>query len=281
MAAFVKDVMDSTAEIDPKKQQKAQEAYQRMAENIQKQFGGQQTAGTPTLGLGSNVGAEQATAQSQADEFKRREAAAGNAYSLASKIDTRKSAMSDEINAAIKRRKLLEGDSATKQTQMNRESDLGLHQLGQQTGQQMKELAFTSYKSQAERNQAMKELYNKGALDKQLADAALSNALKQQDIDSYFKMVESKLKADFNDALQSGEMGFETWKRNVQAQAANTASIINGAATIASASMQAYKQSPSSSSATIPTPTGTDYNLGTSYSTPTATSSKYGLGVQL
>ena len=226
MAAFQKQVMDATQETDPNLAKRQQQEYERMASNLNKQFGGRQQAGTPSLGIGTPTGYEAATEQTATDEYARRQKAAGSAFDLGSKVDTRRSQLSDELNAALRKRQLATDKYGTKQSETDRENDLSLAQIGQGAEQKMKELDFTSYKSQTDRNMAMKELYNKGDLNSYLQKAASENALKQQDIDNYYAMLEADLRADFEATIKEKDWDFQQLLVRANRDAANGARII-------------------------------------------------------
>lgn len=232
MAAFQKEVFDSTKEaIDPKKAQRIQDELQRQARTVQRQFGGQQQAGTPRLGIGSPSGSEAATSQYALDEFNRRKAATGSAFDLGTKVDTRRSQLADELNAAVRRRKLATDKYATSQDQEQRKHDLEVMGIGQDVSNKMKELGFSAYKSQTDRNMAMADLYGKGMLEAEMFQAGVDNSLKLQDIDNYFSMLEANLRADFEAEMKNAEWNWTELERKLNRDANNVARLIEGIVT--------------------------------------------------
>ena len=238
MAGFQKDVFDATQEIDPNQAQKEQEEYARMAGNLQKQFGGMQARGTPTLGIGTPTGYEAATTQSASDEYNRRKAAASNAFDLGSKIDTRRSKLADELDAAIRQRQLATDKYATAQSNTDRENALTTAGIGEDAKQKMQQVDFSLYKSQTDRDMAMKDLYAKGDLEAYMNKAASQNALKQQDIDNYYSMLEAGLRADYEAEMKNIDWDFETLMRKTNRDAANGAAIISGLTNTAQLAME-------------------------------------------
>ncbi len=236
MAAFEADVMNATKEQD--KAKRAQEEYARMAQQMQRQFGAQQQAGTPSLGIGTTSGAEDATVQAKTDEFNRRKAAAGSAFELGSKVDTRRSQLSDELSAALKDRKASQEKYSTKQDQDTRESNLNLAEIGQDVKQKVGELNFTLYKSQSDRNMVMNQLKNKGMLESELAKAASDNALKQQDIDNYYAMLEAEARAEYEASIKNADWDFQRSIKKAEQDANNFGRIIESSVDIFSTLME-------------------------------------------
>lgn len=240
MASFASDVMKSTEEKDPNLEKKKQEALARQAAVIQRQFGGQQTLGAPKIGIGSSFGSQATQAQVTADEANRRKQAATNAFAFGSQVDARKSKISDELQAALTKRQRNEADWATKQSQQNRENALGTKETLTGMKQSIDKLSFNNYKSQSERNEAMRKAYVTGDLEKQIQSAATQGALKQQDLDNYFSMLEAELNAEFARSSKDLEFGWEEYKASLDAKARNLAAIFSGAAGVAQSGMDYY-----------------------------------------
>jgi len=235
MAAFQKEVFDSTQEIDPEEARRAQEALSQRARNLQKQFGAKGKLGEAQYGIGTTPGIEAATAQSSADELARRKTAATNAFELGSKVDSRRSALSDELNAALRKRQLATDKYATSQSQTDRANALEVEGIGEEARQKMQTLDFTMYKSQTDRNMAMQELNNKGDLASYMAKAASENALKQQDIDNYYAMQEAVLRAEYEAAMKEIDWNAGQAVAKSTRDAQNSANIISGIVTATSA----------------------------------------------
>ena len=241
MAAFQKNVFDATQETDPEEAKRIQQEYARQAKNMQKQFGGQQQLGTVAQGIGTPTGYETATAQSAADEFNRRKTAATNAFDLGSKVDTRRSQLADELDSALRKRTLATDKYSTKQEQDDRENKLTLQGIGEDARQKMQTLDFSMYKSQTDRNMAMQELNDKGDLENYMQKAASENALKQQDIDNYYAMLEAGLRAEYEAGMKNNDWDFQSFLAKADRDAKNSAGIISGLVTASSAILTKVK----------------------------------------
>ena len=229
MANFEKQVFDSTAETDPRKALRAQEEYARNAAMVQKQFGGQQAAGTPNIGVGTSGGAQDVQAQTQQDEFDRRKQATKSAFDLGSQVDERRSKLADELNAALRKRNLVQQKASDTQDQNNRSFALDVEQIGEDARQKMQTQNFTLYKNSQDRKEALRSAIDKGDAEAQMAKAAASGALKQQDLDNYFDMIEADLRADYEAAIKGSEMDWETYKLNLASKSSGIAQIASGA----------------------------------------------------
>lgn len=238
MAAFEKDVLESTAETDPREQQKRQDALLRQAKKMQQQFGVQQQAGTPRIGIGTAAGYEKAATQSRLDEFNRRKAAARTAYELGGKIDARRSQLDDEMQAAIKERQRAIEKGATAQAHQDRENNLALQQAVKPAEDKMKELNFSLYKSNAERRAALQSAIRAGDAEKQMIDAAAENNLKQQDIENYFSMLKAQLDMEYEKTKSGNQQDWQDYQNKLTNEANNWAKIFEGSTTL---STSAYK----------------------------------------
>lgn len=240
MVSFYGDIKKSTEEFDPDQLQAKQDVQQRRLDVMQKQFGGQQTAGTPQLGIGTRAGYDSAMAASKVADFDRRKQAASNVAGLAESTDKRNTALSDQIQAAIRNRKLAQQKLQDTQYQQNRTQDLALREIGAGSKIEMGKMNFTQYQNDQERKEAMRSLQAKGALDQQMLNAAINGDLRMADIDAFFAMQDAELEAAFKARLKEGQFGLEQWEATIKASAQNWGAIISGGTTMGEGGMEAY-----------------------------------------
>lgn len=240
MAAFEKEVMGATEETDPALIKKQQDEYNQMVRQMSRQFGGQQQAGTPVLGMGTAQGYTDAATQAKIDEATRRQQASQKAYELGRTVDTRKTNIAAELNAAIRKRQLDQQSYADKQAQQDRENTLQMQQIAQTGKEKIQQLNFTLYKNQSERNAALRSLYQSGASTAFMANAAANAAVKQQDIDAYFAILKAGLEADFQAAKAWNAADQNIWANNMQNQATNFAQIFMGATEAVTGGISSY-----------------------------------------
>lgn len=228
MADFQRQVAQATQETDPRKLQKQQDSLRLRFDTLQKQFGEQQTEGAPVQRAGTQAGYDTALAQSKINDFDRRQKAAQSYSQLASGIDSRKTAVANEINAAIQRRQNAQQKYSDTQSHDTRENELALAQIGKGAEQKIKELNFTLYKNASERGEKIRQLYESGSADAALIDAGVAGNLRMQDVDAYFAMVNAKLEASFREIKAGDEQAFQKWQYDLSAEANNMARIFEG-----------------------------------------------------
>lgn len=222
MASYTADVFDSTQSQEDK-QKKLLDRYETRMMAGQRQFGGKNTS---PQGLSSS-GRQAAEEQITLGEANRRPEATKNAFTLGSSIDKRKGQLSDEVEAALRKRQNLTTDAATKQSQQDREQALSNEQITEGAKSSMRDLNFSLYKSQTERDQAMRDAWQKGSLDAELQVAAINNNLRMQDVENYYKL----LIADINGEMQSFEkmskFELEDWTNNMMDKAKNWGALLS------------------------------------------------------
>jgi hypothetical protein len=221
MAAYASDVFDST-QSQEEKQKKLLDRYETRMMAGQKQFGGK---GTAAQGLSSS-GRQAAEEQIRLGEATRRPEATEKAYQLGSTIDKRKSQLSDEVEAALRKRQNLTTDAATKQSQQDRENALSTEQITEGAKSSMRDLNFSLYKSQTERDQAMREAWQKGSLESELQVAAINNSLRMQDVENYYKLLIGDLQGEMQKFEAMSKFELEDWTNSMMDRAKNWGALI-------------------------------------------------------
>lgn len=164
----------------------------------------------------------------QTGEFARREQAAQDKYGLAQSIDTRKGSIGDRVRNALYNRQQMQSEAQDKMRQVETEAGLKTQKQVQDFQTNLGKLNFYSYKSAADRIDAMHQAYQKGVLEFQMLDAARNNALANADIDRYF----STLMSEWNQKLKTAEnkygIDLEAMKADFDQQSRATSNVISG-----------------------------------------------------
>lgn len=158
----------------------------------------------------------------------RRVAASGQRNQLASQEDARRAGVSDAIAGALDAQTQAEVKLKQEQSNQDRTTELTDRTNQWQTNEQMRQMDFKEFTNRTQRSDAIAELYREGRAEDALFDAALEGKLKMQDIDIYYK----KLNSDLNNAFKLWEAGrkaeFEQIMADMQTRAINWGTAING-----------------------------------------------------
>ena len=237
MADYTSDVTKSTQEKSPAEYDDFSNLLNKTMQSAQKQYMGKYE--TPATAAPVSL-ADSLKNQGQyaSGEFARREAAATGKAGLARTIDTRQGTMSDRVRAALYGRSQARQESQDKMTQAGRSADMKTEQQMQAFGTAMGKMNFYTYKSSADRIDALRDAYRKGTADFQMVDAARNNMLTMSDIDKYFTMLTNDLNNQLNEIQQMSQLEREDMVRQYESASRNSGSIISGLFDILGSSMK-------------------------------------------
>lgn len=223
MSIFTKRAYDSTKERGTSDVGRNLRDTERASAQAYRQFGG--TGPAPGL---STRDREDALRDYGISEEQRREQASGQLAGLAQGIDTRTSMVSDAVADAKQLVEDANRNAAQQQINQDRGFSLETRQTQEDTENKLREISFKEYSSQAQRNDAIDEAYEKGALENQLFDMGVEGKIRQQDIDYYY----AKMKQDLDNAFKMWEVHFSAnskkYFERVQANASNIGGLISG-----------------------------------------------------
>jgi hypothetical protein len=231
MAEFTSDVMKSTQEQDDTEYQKFQDLLKKQTAAAQKQFAGKYE--TPVAAPVSLADQLKTKTAYQTGEYGRREQAAQNKYGLAQAIDARRGGLSDRIRSALFGRQQSQSEAQDKMRQTERAAGLQTQQINREFQTAVGKMNFYSYKSAADRTDAIHDAYNKGILDFQMLDAARNNMLATADIERYFATLKNGIENKMRDAVAFGDLELKEMIRQFEAQSRSTGTIITGVTDIA------------------------------------------------
>jgi len=226
MAEFTSDVMKSTQEQDDAEYRKFQDLLQKQTAAAQKQFAGKyETPVAAPVSLADKMRTETAY---KTGEYNRREQAAQGKYGLSQSIDTRRGGLSDRVRSALFGREQSQAESQDKMRQTERAAGLQTQQQNQQFQTAIGKMNFYSYKSAADRMDAIHDAYNKGTLDFQMLDAARNNMLTSSDIERFFSTLQNGLANQLRDVDAIGKQKFADWMMKFESQSRSTSAILSG-----------------------------------------------------
>lgn len=226
MAAFAKNVSDSTAETDPQQWERTKNLLRTVAETAQKQYGG---IGSRPMSVSADPYSTLSADRKYASgEFGRRKAAAESSFDIAKTQDERQGEFGNRVRAALYDRQKLAEETPLKQQQMEREAALGMRNTLTEGQQKINEINFSAFKNAADRIDSMNTAYDKGILEMQLLDLNKQGMLEMADIDRYFTL----LKADMLNMLKGieaeGELKREQYLKELETKSDNMSAIISG-----------------------------------------------------
>lgn len=233
MASYGADVFDSTKSKEAP-QKKLMDRLETRALARQSQFGGQSTS---PVGF-SSAGRRDIDEKIRLGEAERRPDATKKAYDLGSSIDKRKSQLSDEVEAAIRKRENIMQGASDKQGNMLREDELSTDKIMEEARQGLRDVNFSVFKSQADRDQAMREAYQKGALDAELQVAALNGGLRMQDIENLYKLRIAEIDGEMRTFEKMSEQELRDWVAKMDNRAKGWGGILTALETGAKAAPQ-------------------------------------------
>lgn len=158
----------------------------------------------------------------------RRIAASGQRNQLASQEDARKSGISNAVTGALDAQTQAEVKLKQEQSNQDRTTELTDRTNQWQTSEQMRNLDFKELTNRTQRSDAIAELYREGRAEDALFDAALEGKLKMQDIDIYYKSMNSELNNMFKLWEANKKATFEKMLSDLQNRAVNWGTAING-----------------------------------------------------
>jgi len=130
-------------------------------------------------------------------DIDRRTEASAQRNQLASQEDARKSGVSDAVMGALDSQTQAEIKAKQEQNNQSKATELADRTNQWATNNEMRNLDFKELVSRTQRSDAIAELYREGRAEDALYDAALEGKLKMQDIDIYYKSLNSDLNNAF------------------------------------------------------------------------------------
>ena len=223
MSSFTKKAFDSTKGRGTPGLRDDLRKHERQQAQTYRQFGG--TGPAPGL---TTRDREDAVRDYQISDEQRREQAAGNLGQLSMEIDARRGAVSDVISDSQEAVEKANRLARQQQLNMGREHDLQLRTTEQQTEDKLRNIGFTEYRNQTQRNDLMDEAYERGALDEELFEAGIDGKIRQQDIDFYYKKISQDLENAFDMWKVRHKAEADKYFERAQANAENMGSVIEG-----------------------------------------------------
>jgi len=184
-------------------------------------------------GKGGYAGSTTAERIAQGRDFSiadtdRRTAASGQRGELASKEDSRKSQISDAVSGALDAQ--TQAEIKAKQIQGNQDTEqaFGTKSMQRDTSNKLRDVAWNEHQSRTQREDAITELYRQGRAEDVLFDEGLNGKLKMQDVDIYYKQIDS----DLQNAFKMWELGqkieFDQLMADMQSRAINWGTALSG-----------------------------------------------------
>jgi len=196
---------------------------ERAAMGVERQYGsGQQ------LGIDPRFARAAPSQIYAAGELARRQAAVGPAFGTAGTIDERETGAQNTLAQALEKYRQATSTAGMQASQSRAMSDFEREQGLWGVGQKQEELNFNLYKSQAERDDALREAYNKGIAEEQLLQTGLENAFTMQDIETYWGMVMNDLMQDLADWKSKTESDWKAYSTELNTKASAWSKIIEG-----------------------------------------------------
>lgn len=237
MSIYTKKAFDSTKGRGSKDLSEDLRKTEQQSRQTYRQFGGT----GPSIGLSSRDRAD-ATRDFQIGDEKRREAATSQLAGLAGNIDKRRSSIGDAISDSLDAQTQAEVQAAGQLGRASESADLSKRQTTAQTEDALRDISFKEYQSQAQRNDKIEELYQKGSVESVLQDAIVDGKLRQMDIEHYYNL----LMQDIGNAFEMWKVTND-WKAKDELEslvnkAQNISAIIEGTTQTLNALYQGYNQ---------------------------------------
>lgn len=238
MSIYTKKAYDSTKGRGKKDLSSNLRKTEQQARQTYTQFGG--TGPAPGL---STRDRSDALREFGINDEKRREAAAGNLAGLTGRIDQRRSQVSDAIAGSLDAQTQAEVEAAANLGRVQEQTEFDKRTSMAQTEDALRDISFKEFQSQAQRNDKLTELYQKGAVEEVMQDALIEGKLRQMDIEHYYNLL-----------MQNANNAFDMWKtrqdaksreelNDLASKAQNISAILEGTTQTLNTVYQAYNRS--------------------------------------
>lgn len=227
--SFTSDVLKSQDIEDPKKSKRYLDELEQSSIAVQRQHGR-----APAVGL--NRFQQQDTAnQWLGQEQQRRVDAGKQSFDLANTVDERIAGTRNQLADVYD--KYNQSAAALKQKggQSSVGTQLEVSQAGAKAAQERGNIDFTTYKNSAERKDALISAMRQGTAAEEMQDAAAARSLKIQDMENYWTTLQNEIDNELKDYQSASESDFRKWSARMEAEAQNTAAILQGVLTIGGA----------------------------------------------
>lgn len=221
MATFTTDVLKSQNKKDPNEVNDMLSGLQSAQNAVLRAQGRSQNTYDP-------FAAAKTQDQWAQGEQKRRVNAATGAAQTSSLVDERIAGAQNQMAGIYNKYNQTNADLAQKQAQDSATTDFATTQALTGIQQQKDSMDFSSFKNQAQRDDAIQAAWMQGIADDKMLSAATSHALKMQDIEKYFALMKNQLEQDMADWTQLTAIEWEKEKKKVEAKAANNGAIMGG-----------------------------------------------------
>jgi hypothetical protein len=221
MASFTQDTLNSTKARDPNEEAKMLSDLQRAQQAAQRRQG---------MALTKTDEFEQAPIfdKYRKAEQERRIAAAPGAAQVGGQIDERIAGTANQLNSVYDKYNNTRADLMQRQGQSTLTTDFEKEQGLWGVGQKRKELDFGLYKNQAQRDDAINNLWTQGIAEDKLLDMGINHQLKLQDITKYFALEQNKIQQDFLDWQSKTQADWDAMIRKMESDASAWGSIFSG-----------------------------------------------------
>jgi len=235
MALAKKTIDESMKPVTPLDMAKEGYAAKRMSEKIQEQFGNKNQ---PVVGVNQFQGGATLSPAKEA-EFKRRSEFVPEAYKTAQAAEERQTKAQDELADFYAKWDIQADELAMKQSQALRAADLQAKLQSQEVDNKLKEIGFSAFKNDADRQDSLEKAYLDGNASKQLITASINGAVKMQDIDTYWKEVINDFDQRLMDVKSWADADLKAFEYNMKTDAVNWGSIVSGLTTLSKVGVDA------------------------------------------
>lgn len=237
MSIYTKKAYDSTKGRGSGKLADNLRRTEQQSRQTYEQFGGT----GPSIGL-STRDRQDALREYGINDERRREQAAGSLAGITSQVDQRRAGVSDAIADSLDAQSQAELEAASALGRAEQESEFSKEQSMEGLENQMREISFKEYQSQAQRDDKLDELYQKGAAEDLLQDAAIDGKLRLMDIEHYYNLLLQDMNNSFEMWKVTNDLDHKKELDRMIMKAQNMGAIIEGTTQMVNTAYQAYNR---------------------------------------
>lgn len=226
MAIAKQTIEESMKPVDTRKMAEAGLAAEDISRKMQKYYGDSNKPTIRATSFQQGLGTEKA----RQSDIQRQQQYIPKVYEATKGIEDRQTETQDNLAKFYDDWLLKSDELATKQNQTAREADLYARESQSQIDQKLKEIGFSAFKNDAQRQDALEKAYFDGAAEKQMLTSAITGEIKLNDIDNYFDIIMNDINQEMLDIKAWAEADIEAFKSNIDIKARNWGNIFSGLA---------------------------------------------------
>jgi DNA-binding helix-hairpin-helix protein with protein kinase domain len=189
--------------------------------SIQRQFGtGQQMGIDPNRAAPAQI--------YQAGEMQRRQAATDPAFQTATAIGEREAGVQNSLAQALQKYRTNIDDITQKGQQSLAETQFGKQKGLWEVDVSRRDLGFSMYKNNAERQDAIQAAWRNGEAEEKLLEAGINHDMRLQDIEMYWTQVINEIEQELKDWSQMTQADWYKFQRDMETKSNSWAAIVDG-----------------------------------------------------